>query len=123
MFDSSILDFWAASGLAPQTDGAYREDGIQSWLSCDSLLNLPAEAGFSDATPAPNICKSSPALGPIRQLRRKKALMQLHLVSPSSTDSKDLLDQKISTTNATVVKANKHSLTTYLALSGEEMVK
>lgn len=120
MFDSSILDFWAASGLAPQTNGAYREDGIQSWPSCDSLLNLPAEAGFNDA---PKICKSSPALGPIRQLRRKKALMQLHLVSPSSTDSKDLLDQKSSTTNATVVKANKHSLTTYLTMSGEEMVK
>ncbi|XP_049915502.1 polycystin-1 isoform X2 [Epinephelus moara] len=142
-FDSSILDFWAASGLAPRTDRPYQEEGIGTWPSCDSLLNLPI--GLTKTTPAPNLCKASPTLGPTRQLRRKKALMQLRLASPSSTDSpsalsspfctyplsRDIssshqspasLDKMVSTMNTNLVQANKHNLTTLLTLSEEDLL-
>ncbi|XP_070708244.1 polycystin-1 [Pempheris klunzingeri] len=140
MFDSSILDFWAASGLVPRTDGACQEEGIGTWTSCDSLLNLPLGPRLTKATPAPNLCKASPALGPIRQLRRKKALMQLRLASPSTTGSptallpplsKDIssshqspeaLDQKVSTINGSLVQARNHNLTTLLSLSEEDLL-
>ncbi|KAE8284545.1 Polycystin-1 [Larimichthys crocea] len=53
-FDSSILDFWAASGLAPQIDGAYQEGGVRTWPSCDSLLNLSAGPYLTKTTPSPH---------------------------------------------------------------------
>ncbi|XP_027144915.1 polycystin-1 [Larimichthys crocea] len=139
-FDSSILDFWAASGLAPQIDGAYQEGGVRTWPSCDSLLNLSAGPYLTKTTLVPTVCKASPALGPIRQLKRKKALMQLRLASPSSTDSssalhsplsKDItssqqslpvLDQNVSTMNAKFVQAHNHNLTTLLTLSEEDLL-
>ena len=77
-----LLDFWAASGLAPQTDR-----DVVAWPSCDSLLNLPVDLCPTKMTPAHDLCKSPPTLGPTRQLRRKKALMQLCLASPSSPDN------------------------------------
>ncbi|XP_070847293.1 polycystin-1 [Chaetodon trifascialis] len=137
--DSSILDFWAASGLAPQADGAYQEEGMSTWPSCDSLLNLPVGPRLIKMTPAPIVCKASPALGPIRQLRRKKALMQLHLASPSCTASHNALlsplstyplskdsfhqshaapDQKVSPINL----SHNHNLTTLLTLSEEDLL-
>ncbi|TKS90159.1 Polycystin-1 [Collichthys lucidus] len=140
-FDSSILEFWAASGLAPQIDGAYQEGGVRTWPSCDSLLNFSAGPYLTKTTLVPTVCKASPALGPIRQLKRKKALMQLRLASPSSTDSssalhsplsKDItsshqslpvLDQKVSTMNVKFVQAHSHNLTTLLTLSGEKIFK
>lgn len=145
MFDSSILDFWAASGLAPRTDGACQEEGVVVWASCDSLLNLPAGPS-TKTTPSPDPCKASSALGPTRQLRRKKALMQLRLASPSSSDSlaallpplcthplsKDISDshyspgapgQKVLTMNANPVQVHNHNLTTFLTLSGEKLFK
>ncbi|XP_051273916.1 polycystin-1 isoform X2 [Dicentrarchus labrax] len=144
-FDSSILDFWAASGLAPQTDGACQEEGIGTWPSCDSLLNLPVGPCITMMTPAPNLCKASPSIGQMRQLRRKKALMQLHLASPSFTGSppallsplctyplsKDIpsshqsiaaLNRKVSAMNTNLVQAQKHNLTTLLTLSEEDLL-
>ncbi|KAK7918559.1 hypothetical protein WMY93_009843 [Mugilogobius chulae] len=56
--DSSLLDLWASSGLVPHSPF---EDEEELWPSCTSLLPVPAQ---------------SPALGPARLLRRKKALMQ-----------------------------------------------
>ncbi|XP_037611724.1 polycystin-1 [Sebastes umbrosus] len=136
-FDSSILDFWAASGLAPQTDAACQEEVIGTWPSCDSLLNLPVGLCLSKTPPAnSNLCDVSPALGPTRQLRRKKALMQLRLAKPSSTGSpaapsyplsKDIssshqspaaLDKKVSN----LVQAHNHNLTTLLTLSEEDLL-
>ncbi|KAG8008965.1 Polycystin-1, partial [Nibea albiflora] len=139
-FDSSILDFWAASGLAPQIDGAHQEGGVRTWPSCDSLLNFPASPYLTKTTLVPAVCKASPALGPIRQLKRKKALMQLRLASPSSTDSssalhsplsKDftsshqslpVLDRKVSTMGTKCVQAHSHNLTTLLTLSEEDLL-
>ncbi|XP_044035256.1 polycystin-1 isoform X2 [Siniperca chuatsi] len=144
-FDSSILDFWAASGLAPQTHGACQREGVGTWPSCNSLLNLPVGPYLTKMTPAPNLCKASPALGPIRQLRRKKALMQLRLASPSSTGSSSALlspfctyplskdissshqspaapGQKVSTRNTNLVQAHNHNLTTLLTLSEEDLL-
>ncbi|CAG5909761.1 unnamed protein product, partial [Menidia menidia] len=80
--DSSILDFWAASGLVPQRDEAYEEDGVKSWPSSDSLVDGPA--GSCPVTLTPEPCRASPVQGPTHQLRRKKALMQLHLALPAS---------------------------------------
>lgn len=129
--DSSILDFWAASGLVPRTGGACQDEGIATWPSCDSVLNPPVGPCLTKTSPALSLCKASLALGPVRQLRRKKALMQLCLASPSSTGSKETssshrspatLDQKVSTMNATL-EARNHNLTTLLTLSGEKLLK
>ncbi|KAM3591453.1 uncharacterized protein V6R79_002157 [Siganus canaliculatus] len=115
-FDSSILEFWAASGLAPQTDGARQEEGIRTWPSCDSLLNLPLDLCRSDQSPEPSLAETLPSLGPNRQLKRKKALMQLHITSPSSTDP------KVSTTRDNMVQTHTHNLTTLLTLSEEDLL-
>ncbi|XP_034426558.1 polycystin-1 [Hippoglossus hippoglossus] len=134
MFDSSILDFWASSGLAPQTDR-----DVVAWPSCDSLLNLPVDLCPAKMTPAHELCKSSPTLGPTRQLRRKKALMQLCLASPSSPDtpithyplsketsesypSPTAADQELLTMNANPVQTHNHNLTTFLTLSEEDLL-
>ncbi|XP_038592316.1 polycystin-1 [Micropterus salmoides] len=145
-FDSSILDFWA--GLAPQKDGACQEEDIRTWPSCDSLLNLSVGPCLTNKTLAPEICKASPALLPKRQLKRKKALMQLHPASPSSTDSSSALlsplshippqktskdissshqspaasGQKVSTRNTNSVQTHNHNLTTLLTLSDEDLL-
>ncbi|XP_032358090.1 polycystin-1 [Etheostoma spectabile] len=142
--DSSILDFWAASGLVPRTGGAFQEEGIATWPSCDSVLDPPVGPCLTKTSPALSLCKASLALGPVRQLRRKKALMQLCLASPSSTGSPTALisplytyplsketssshrspatlDQKVSTMNATL-EAQNHNLTTLLTLSEEDLL-
>ncbi|XP_077481712.1 polycystin-1 isoform X2 [Stigmatopora argus] len=62
--DSSILDFWAASGLVPQTEMA------SSRASCDSLLQDARQASLASCA---------------RQLRRKRARKQLRLTSQSSS--------------------------------------
>ncbi|XP_029311858.1 polycystin-1 [Cottoperca gobio] len=135
-FDSSILDFWAASGLAPQKDGACQEEVIGTWPSCDSLLNLPAGQCFTKTSPAPVPCKASPAPGSMRQLRRKKALMQLRLASPSAprciySISKDFpsshqspaaLDTKVSIIKTNLVQVHNHNLRTLLTLSEEDLL-
>ncbi|XP_030255555.1 polycystin-1 [Sparus aurata] len=137
-FDSSILDFWAASGLAPRTDGACQEEGIGTWPSCDSLLNLPMGPCLTNTTRALNTREASPAPGPIRQLRRKKGVMQLRLAPPSSTGSSSAplckhplstshqfhaaLDRKAPRTNANLVQAHNHNLTTLLTLSEEDLL-
>uniref|UniRef100_UPI0037E95008 polycystin-1 n=1 Tax=Semicossyphus pulcher TaxID=241346 RepID=UPI0037E95008 len=146
VFDSSIMDFWAASGLVPQTDGkACLEEGMGTWRSCDSLLNLPVDPCLTKTTPAPNLHKMTPALGPTHQLRRKKALMQLCLSSSSPTDtptsplssvctyacSKGIFSsyqssatpcQKVSNMNTNLVQAHSHNLTTLLTLSEEDLL-
>ncbi|XP_063338226.1 polycystin-1 [Pelmatolapia mariae] len=105
--DSSILDFWAASGLAPKKDEAHQEDGIVAWPSCDSLLSLPAGSSPSKPTLVPDPCKASSA----RQLKRKKALMQLHLTPHKSPDM-----------NSNRVQVHSHNLTTLLTLSEEDLL-
>ncbi|XP_068439233.1 polycystin-1 [Clinocottus analis] len=116
-FNSSILDFWAASGLAPRTDGACQEEAVGTRPSCDSLLNLASSPCLTKTTPDPNLLRgASPALGPARQLRRKKALMQLQLASPSSP-SKDVRAMKTSS-----VRAHSNTLTTFLSLSEEDLL-
>ncbi|KAL6094663.1 uncharacterized protein ACO6RY_16023 [Pungitius sinensis] len=117
--DSSILDFWAASGLAPRGDGARREVGMDTWPSCDSLLNLPADPGLTTTTPAHNLCKASPVLGPGRQLRRKKALMQLQLASPSSPGTPAALSRRYSLSKEI---SSSNNLTTFLTLSEEDLL-
>ncbi|XP_054625121.1 polycystin-1 isoform X2 [Dunckerocampus dactyliophorus] len=119
-FDSSILDFWAASGLVPQTDRAVHEENTASWTSCDSLLK---------ESEAPDPCENSLDAFPTRQLRRKKAHMQLHLTPPSSSDppatkhttySNPCLpaqDQYGLSTNA-----HNHSIQTFLTLSEENLL-
>ncbi|XP_069373627.1 polycystin-1 isoform X2 [Paralichthys olivaceus] len=138
--DSSILDFWAASGLAPQTDR-----DVVTWPSCDSLLNLPDDLCPTKMTSAHELCKSSPTLGPTRQLRRKKALMQLCLASPSSPHTPITLvpsshkyplsketsesypsptaaDQEVLTVNAHPVQTHNHHLISFLTLSEEDLL-
>ncbi|XP_054860443.1 polycystin-1 isoform X2 [Amphiprion ocellaris] len=145
VLNSSILDFWAASGLAPQTDGAYQEEGVVAWPSCDSLLNLPAGSRPTKTTLSPSLCKSSPLQGPTRQLRRKKALMQLHLSSPISpvspttlfsssctfSHTEDISSSRIFSAepgrkslnlNPTPVQLYNHNLTTLLTLSEEDLL-
>ncbi|XP_071319469.1 polycystin-1 [Trachinotus anak] len=142
-FDSSVLDFWAASGLAPQTDGACQGKDVVAWPSCDSLLNLPVDLCPSKMTPACNLFKTLPTLGPTRQLRRKKALMVLNLASPSSPDKPTALvpspckyplskeisdshysppapDQNVLTMNTNQI--HNHNLTTFLSLSEEDLL-
>lgn len=106
--DSSILDFWAASGLAPKKYEAHQEDGIVAWPSCDSLLSLPVGSSPSTPTLAPDPCKASSA----RQLKRKKALMQLHLTPHKSPDM-----------NSNRVQVHSNNLTTLLTLSGKKLLK
>ncbi|XP_039991901.1 polycystin-1 [Xiphias gladius] len=144
--DSSILDFWAASGLAAQTDRACQDKGVVAWLSCDSLLNLPVDLCPTEMTTARDPCKASPTLGPTRQLRRKKALMQLHLASASSPytptapvpspckypTSKEISlnsnysptapGQEVLNMNANPVHIHNHNLTTFLTLSEENLL-
>ncbi|KAF3704724.1 Polycystin-1 Autosomal dominant polycystic kidney disease 1 protein -like protein Precursor [Channa argus] len=86
VFDSSILDFWAVSGLAPQADRVCHDTGVVVWPSCYSLLDLPVGPCLTKMTPAHDLSKASAVLGPTRPLRRKKALKQLCLASPSSPD-------------------------------------
>ncbi|XP_051795173.1 polycystin-1 isoform X2 [Acanthochromis polyacanthus] len=127
--NSSILDFWATSGLAPQTDG-------------NSLLNLPAGSLSTKTTLSPSLCKSSPMQGPGRQLRRKKALMQLHLTSPVSpvslfsssctlSHTEDISSSHIFSAesgrkslnlNPNPVQVYNHNLTTLLTLSEEDLL-
>ncbi|KAM9837407.1 polycystin-1 [Aulostomus maculatus] len=135
-FDSSILDFWAASGLVPQTDGVCLEEGV--WASCDSLLNVPGGPS-TKTTMTPDLCKSSSALGSTRPLRRKKAVLQLCLAGPSSSDSSAALlpplhphpcshpapssqDQDILTVNTKPLKVHNQNLTTFLTLSEEDLL-
>ncbi|XP_068614855.1 polycystin-1-like [Brachionichthys hirsutus] len=133
--DSSILDFWAASGLAPHADVACQEEGVRVWPSCDSLINLSGGQCLINAAPVPNSCKSGPAPGPVRQLRRKKALLQLCLASPSSTGSPSALlspcrmqaaSKNASSRHQNRVrqdhKGHKHNLTTILTLSEEDLL-
>lgn len=122
LFDSSILDFWAASGLAPKTDQACPEGGIRTWLSEDSLFNTPADEECTDATPNPKNYKASPAVGQIHQLRRKKALTQLRLAPPLSTHIHNPLDQNVSTVRTDLEKVSDHNLATTLTLSGEKLL-
>ncbi|KAM6897519.1 polycystin-1 [Xenentodon cancila] len=83
--DSSILDFWAASGLVPQTDGAHLEEAVTTRLSCDSLLGAPAGSCPIRTTSGSTFCEAPHVRGSSRLLRRKKALIQLHLASPGSS--------------------------------------
>ncbi|KAG7226594.1 hypothetical protein INR49_003751, partial [Caranx melampygus] len=137
-FNSSILDFWAASGLAPQTDVACQDKCVAAWPSCDSLLNLPVDLCPTTVTLSNDLCKASPTLGPARQLRRKKAVMQLHLASPSSPASPNAplaspckyhLSKQISDLNSShtapdqkPVKNHNYNLTTFLTLSEEDLL-
>ncbi|KAG9350354.1 hypothetical protein JZ751_026709, partial [Albula glossodonta] len=50
---------------------------VEQWPSCDSIFDLPELQG-------------EPPLGPARLLKRKKALLQLPLSSPASTQEKAL---------------------------------
>ncbi|XP_076028186.1 polycystin-1 [Genypterus blacodes] len=109
-FDSSILDFWAASGLAPPSNGGSEEEGVRSWPSDPSLLNPPVSP------------PSSTALGPGRLLRRKKALMQLRLASPSSPDSARLPHTYTAPLTPRTPQAHSQNLTTILTLSEEDLL-
>uniref|UniRef100_UPI003AAB6BD9 polycystin-1 n=1 Tax=Centroberyx gerrardi TaxID=166262 RepID=UPI003AAB6BD9 len=147
VFDSGILDFWAASGLAPQRDGAGREEGgVVGWPSCDSLLDLPAgphsSSSSSETTSDPDPREAPSTLGPTRLLRRKKALMQLRLSSsPSSPSSSpdspstllpspstyplsaEISISPPSTTLPKPVQSHSHNLTTMvLTLSEEDLL-
>lgn len=97
--------------MAQQTDGACQEEGVSLWPSCDSLLNLPL---------APSVCEASPALGPIRLLRRKKALMQLRLQSPGSPAA-PLPHPPLEKEVSKLVQSQSHNLTSLLTLSGEKL--
>ncbi|KAM9832468.1 polycystin-1 [Neosynchiropus ocellatus] len=67
--NSSILDFWTASGLMPQ--GSPKGDEL--WASCDSLLSVPAGLSIQPDL-SPDGFPASPAVGPAKQLKRRKAL-------------------------------------------------
>lgn len=120
LFDSNILNFWAASGLAPQTDGVCEEEGTHTWPSYDSLLNIPATGEFPDITPDPKKYTSSP--GQMHQLRRKKALTQLRLAPPLLPPIQIPLEQKVSTVRTDLQKVRDHNLATTLTWSGEELL-
>nr|XP_057917818.1 polycystin-1 [Doryrhamphus excisus] len=119
-FDSSILDFWAASGLVPQTDGAVHGENTASWTSCDSLLK---------ESDAPDPCEASLDVFPTRQLRRKKARMQLHLTPPSSSDPPATKHTEYSHPclpapdhYSLSMNAHQHSIQTFLTLSEENLL-
>ncbi|XP_061564100.1 polycystin-1 [Cololabis saira] len=134
--DSSILDFWAASGLVPQRDGAHQEEAASSQPSRDSLHGVPASSCSIRTTSAPELCEAPHARGSSRQLRRKKALMQLHLASPaSSVCPTALLNEDISSFHSsaqpglTVLHMNPNSeqipnpnMATLLTLSEEDLL-
>ncbi|XP_061765809.1 polycystin-1 [Nerophis ophidion] len=113
-FDSSILDFWAVSGLVPQADAAVHGENAASWTSCDSLLK---------ESDAPDLCDASLDGFPTRQLRRKKAHLQLHLTSsdPPATKhahpSLPAQDQHIISVNA-----HNRNIKTFLTLSEENLL-
>lgn len=132
------------SGLGAQGGRSLREEGVATWPSYDSLFNVPAgtSGSLSKTSSGADTCTSSPALGPTRQLRRKKALTQLRLASrssmgslmgPSSTllpfarpkddDSHDTGDHSNQVTSDSDVKANTFNLPTLLTLSGEQMTR
>ncbi|KAM4623628.1 polycystin-1 [Polymixia lowei] len=135
-FDSGILEFWTTSGLAPQRDRAERGEDMMGWPSCDSLLELPAGPS-SETTSYHDPCGASSTLGPARLLRRKKALTQLRLASPSSPDSPTTLPPNrsgldISTSLPTsplsvdlgdTHKLSPHLTTTVLTLSEENLLR
>uniref|UniRef100_A0A1A8M952 Polycystin cation channel PKD1/PKD2 domain-containing protein n=1 Tax=Nothobranchius pienaari TaxID=704102 RepID=A0A1A8M952_9TELE len=76
--DSSIMNFWTSSGLVPLKE---RPDqlGALTWQSHDSLLcSLAGTCATKEA-----MCRTSPAT---RQLKRKKAIIQLHLALPPHND-------------------------------------
>lgn len=122
-FDSSILDFWAASGLMPQTNGSHGDEGVAA--SCDSFRQGPA--AYSTSTS--DLSKAS--LCPTRQLRQKKAVAQLHLTSPRLPPDPPkphyhISDTQPSSIPPTLHRFNDHqhrahnlNLTSFLTLSGE----
>ncbi|XP_034563216.1 polycystin-1 [Notolabrus celidotus] len=138
LLDSSILDFWATSGLAAQTDRRVcREDCTETWQSCDSLLSLPVDPCLTKSSPAPIVGGMS-VVGPARQIRRKKAMMQPRQSSSSPTDpttasvpligtyalskGTTTLGSKVSAFNSNLVQAYSHNLTTFLTLSEEDLL-
>ncbi|XP_019718995.1 uncharacterized protein LOC109511997 [Hippocampus comes] len=124
-FDSSILDFWAASGLVPQTDDICQEATATSWASCDSLLKESEDL---------ELCDASLALCATRQLRRKKARMQLHLTPRASSDppaaflhplQKDIVDYHSPAQEQDTAKpllAHNHNMKNFLTLSEENLL-
>ncbi|XP_061520016.1 polycystin-1 [Phycodurus eques] len=122
--DSSILDFWAASGLVPQNDGTCQDDIAASWASCDSLLK---------ESEVPETCEASLTLCTTRQLRRKKARMQLNLTSSSDPPAallhplqKDTMDNHSSPAQdrdiSNPLQAHNHNMTNILTLSEENLL-
>lgn len=138
------------SGLAPQGERLYQEEGVTTWPSCDSLFNVTAgtsgvvrqyeELYVLSTSSGANTCISSPTHGPARQLRRKKALTQLCLASPSSMGStvgpastlqpcalpkydkaRGTMDDNSHDMSNSGVKANTFNLPTLLTLSGEQV--
>uniref|UniRef100_A0A1A8UGE7 Polycystic kidney disease 1b n=1 Tax=Nothobranchius furzeri TaxID=105023 RepID=A0A1A8UGE7_NOTFU len=76
--DSSIMNFWTSSGLVPLKERPDRL-GALTWQSHDSLLcSLAGTCPTKEA-----MCRTSPAT---RQLKRKKAIIQLHLALPPHND-------------------------------------
>ncbi|XP_077358515.1 polycystin-1 isoform X3 [Festucalex cinctus] len=113
-FDSSILDFWAASGLVPQpSDMRQEETHAPSWASCDSLLKESEEEDVL-------------ALCTARQLRRKKARMQLRLTQCSSSDPPDALLHPLQNDTMDYYSTSKslqaHNMKTFLTLSEENLL-
>ncbi|XP_017271539.1 polycystin-1 [Kryptolebias marmoratus] len=136
--DSRILDFWTASGLVPQM-GVPNQDGVTAWSSHDSLLSLPEGSG------PPKMIPPSTAQRSTRQLKRKKAVTQLHLASPvspfppsallSSLCSHSLIEgrsrfnsssaqpsQKYPHPSASPVEVHNHNRATLLTLSEEDLL-
>ncbi|XP_028331530.1 polycystin-1 [Gouania willdenowi] len=137
VIDSSILDFWAVSGLAHPTDGSCQEEGIVAWPSCDSLLK-PSTKTIEESDLSNPLCVHTST----HQLRRKKAVMQLHLAPPmravcstaclssscafspsGETSSHSRVGgQKTTITNGNPVPVQNHNLTTHLTLSEEDLL-
>lgn len=127
------------SGLAPQEERSCREEGMTTWPSCDSLFNVTAgtSGSLSNTSSGANTCISSPTYGPARQLRRKKALAQLCLASPSSMGSPvgpastlqfpkydeahGTVDDNSHVASSSGVRTNTFNLPTLLTLSGEQV--
>ncbi|XP_061823857.1 polycystin-1 [Nerophis lumbriciformis] len=113
-FDSSILDFWAVSGLVPQTDAAVHGENATSWTSCDSLLK---------ESDAPDLCEASLDVFPTRQLRRKKAHLQLHLTSSDPPAAKHA-HPSLPAQDQHIISVNAHNrnIKTFLTLSEENLL-
>ncbi|CAJ1081176.1 polycystin-1 [Xyrichtys novacula] len=145
LLDSSILDFWATSGLVAQTDD--RANQGETWQSCDSLLSLPVDPCLTKTSPPKqlSLSETSPTVGPSHQLRRRKALMQPCRSSSSptvpTTASRSLVctdplskgifsslqspttpGSKVSASNTNSVQTYSHNLTTLLTLSEEDLL-